>query len=247
MKRSHLFFLLFLVPLFSACKVNHLVRTDPVFYTVEDTLGIRPDSAIVQMIAPYKIQLDEEMAEVIGTFATDMERGRPESALWNLVGDALKVKAIEYTGDTIDFAVANSGGLRIPMIAKGPVKKSDIFELLPFDNILVILEMDGEMVLTLVKHMAKSSGWPVSKGLTYQILQSEPQEIKINGTPLDPTKRYKVALPDYIANGGSSAFFLRNIPQQSTGRFMRDAVIEYIQDFKEPIRIPIEGRIEIVN
>ena len=107
--------------------------------------------------------------------------------------------------------------------------------------------MDGTLLKTLVNHMAASGGWPVSKGLRYTIVQSKAQDIRINGKAIDESVTYRVAMPDYVANGGSNAAFLRAVVQESTGRFMRDALIEYIQDQKQPISVKIEGRIEILN
>lgn len=238
---------LLILPLFWGCKVNHYLRVEPQSYTVEETQNISQDSSILVIVQPYKAQLDQEMDQVIGQAAFDLKRQGPEGALGNLVADALKVKAEQYSKTSVDFALSNSGGLRIPALLKGDITKSDVFELLPFDNVLVILEMDGTLLKTLVNHMAASGGWPVSKGLRYTIVQSKAQDIRINGKAIDESVTYRVAMPDYVANGGSNAAFLRAVVQESTGRFMRDALIEYIQDQKQPISVKIEGRIEILN
>jgi len=230
-----------------SCKVNHFLRVEPNTYTVEEASAVGRDSSILAMIEPYKSQLDEEMDQVIGTAALDLERGRPEGTLGNLVADALAAKAEAYTGTSVSFALSNSGGLRIPALPKGDITKSDIFELLPFDNILVILELDSTLMKTLVDHMAASGGWPVSKGLSFDIVQTEAENILIGGQPLQDSVAYRVAMPDYVANGGSNSDFLIRLPQETTGRFMRDAVIEYIQEQKQPITARVEGRVEVLN
>lgn len=230
-----------------SCKVNHFLRVEPKTYTVEESSAVGRDSTILAMIQPYKSQLDEEMDRVIGQAAVDLKRDRPEGALGNLVADALAAKAEAYTNTEVSFALSNSGGLRIPALPKGDITKSDIFELLPFDNILVILELDAELMQTLADHMAAAGGWPISKGLTFDIVQSEAENIQIQGEPLAEGKTYRVAMPDYVANGGSNSDFLIKLPQESTGRFMRDAVIEFIQEQKEPIHAKVEGRVEILN
>ena len=237
----------FLLLWLASCKVNHFLRVEPNNYTVEDASAVGRDSNILAMIQPYKRQLDAEMDRVIGLAATDLERGRPEGALGNLVADALAAKAEEYTDTEVSFALSNSGGLRIPAIPKGEITKSDIFELLPFDNILVILELDSALVKILADHMAASGGWPVSKALSFDIVQTEAKNIRIAGQPLQDSVTYRVAMPDYVANGGSNSDFLIRLPQESTGRLMRDAVIEYIQEQKEPVLAEIEGRVEILN
>lgn len=237
----------FLLLWLASCKVNHFLRVEPKTYTVENTSAVGRDSSILAMIQPYKSQLDAEMDRVIGIAAADLERGRPEGALGNLVADALAEKAEEYTDTKVSFALSNSGGLRIPTITKGEITKSDVFELLPFDNILVILELDSALVKTLADHMASSGGWPVSKALSFDIVQTEAKNIRIAGQALQDSVTYRVAMPDYVANGGSNSDFLVRLPQESTGRFMRDAVIEYIQEQKGPIKAEVEGRVEILN
>ena len=145
--------LLFFVASLVGCKVNHLVSTTPKNYTVEAANEAGQDESILAMVGPYKSKLDAEMNQVIGTLAQDLERGRPESGLGNLVADALQAKMEEITGQDIAFTVANSGGLRIPNLPKGPVAKAQIFELLPFDNIMVYLELDAEVLTTLLNHI----------------------------------------------------------------------------------------------
>lgn len=241
---------IFLFVFFSSCKVNHFVRVESNSYTVEDNLNVPRDSAVMALIRPYSTQLEKEMDQVIGNLALDLTLGRreqPESLLGNFVADALQAKALEYSQDKVDFSISNRGGLRIPMLPKGPIKKSAIFELLPFENILVILELNGKQVEDLVRHMAKSGGWPVSEGLYYQITQSGVDEIRINGVLLEEGQIYRVAMPDYIANGGGDADFLVDIPQISTQKLMRDAVIDFIKESSGPVEAKITGRIEIKN
>lgn len=239
-----------LVVVFSSCKVNHFVKVDSENYLVENTLNIPEDTTVLALIMPYKTQLETSMNEVIGVAAQDLDKGtryQTESLLWNFVADALLTKAIEYSGDKVDFSIVNSGGLRISMLPKGPIKKSTIFELLPFENILVILELKGSLVQSLVAHMAKNGAWPISEGLYYQMTQSGVAEIRINGEPLKEDQLYKVAMPDYLANGGDNLDFLMDIPQINTQKLMRDALIAFIKESPDPISARITGRIEIKN
>jgi hypothetical protein len=104
-----------------------------------------------------------------------------------------------------------------------------IFELLPFDNELLVIDLKGSDIEALVRYMAKSGFWPVSKGL--QILQTDNkiEWIKIQGQPLVPSQTYKVQMPDYVANGGEGTTFLANAPREKTGMYMREAVIEQLR------------------
>jgi len=79
------------------------------------------------------------------------------------------------------------------------------------------------------------------------IEEGKAKEVRINGQRIDPEKEYQVAMPDYVANGGDSSSFLLDLPQNDTGVFMRDVVIEYIKEKTaagEPLRFPVDGRIK---
>lgn len=239
--------LLVLILLSTACKVNHLVSQEPVFYEVDNDQALDADTTVLAMIGPYRLQLEKEMGETIGTLGANLEKGRPESSLGNLVADALLAKCRDNFSGRVDFAIANAGGLRLPGLSEGPLQRGKIFELLPFDNIMVVLEMSGAEVEDLADHMAGQGGWPQSEQLRYRIVNNAAEQVRLNGEPLEPNERYWVAMPDYVANGGSNSGFLRNIPQHSTGKFMRDLVIDYIKEQTGPITAKKDGRVEVFN
>jgi hypothetical protein len=57
-------------------------------------------------------------------------------------------------------------------------------------------------------------------------------DIEMNGQPLDPLLTYKVAVNDYIAQGGSGFKVLkRNTTRIETGISLRDSLIGYMQAF----------------
>ena len=95
--------LLFIIQL-QSCKVNHFVSASAKPYRVEDSSSIQPDSTISAMILPYQEKVQKDMEVIIGTLATDLQNGRPESPLGNLVADALAEKTEEYLNMEIDFA-----------------------------------------------------------------------------------------------------------------------------------------------
>ena len=53
--------------------------------------------------------------------------------------------------DKHDICVMNNGGLR-STLAKGKITRGDIYTLMPFENKLVILELDRESYLELLQH-----------------------------------------------------------------------------------------------
>ena len=151
---------------------------------------------------------------------------------------------IEFDG-YVDFAVQNYGGLRVPVVAKGDLTVGDIYEVMPFDNKLVVLNLTGEKTLMLLNRIADYGGWPISSNLTFAIEDEKATDIMIKGESFDIKKSYRVALPDYTANGGDRCTFLMKEPQEDNDKMIRDLVIEYFQNNppSDPIVAPTGIRI----
>lgn len=249
MQINKLFFFLLLL-LIGSCKVNHLADQQTQFYRIQAKDYGAMDPEVEALIAPYKEQLDEEMNTVIGEIAQEFKKEQPESRLGNWFADAMYTQTIKYTGLEIDFAAQNYGGLRIPSIAKGPITKGKVYELMPFDNMLIVLEIKGSVVAQLLERIAGRGGWPISKELRFEINEGKIDNVTIKGKALDLDKTYLVALPDYIANGGDKCFFLKEQKRIETGKLIRDAMIEYITDCKNNAIImdaKLDGRIRVTN
>lgn len=246
MKAQHLIAILFVTLFFSCTPKVHLVSSN---CSNQETTGDSPiDNSIEAMILPYKRQMDKEMNVVIGVLGQDMKKEKPESTLGNFVADLTYDKMLEKTSEPIDFAIMNYGGLRVPGIAAGEITRGDVYELMPFDNMLVVMALDGKTVLELFEVMAANEGWPVSKHVRYQIKDGVPQQIEINQKPLNPSQTYKVAISDYLANGGDKLSFLIDKPRETFDLLLRDAIMEHIQDFKnEPITPVVDGRVSIAD
>ncbi len=234
---------------FSACKVQyHLQETEHSKYDITNDSNIEADSEITNLIAPYKKQLDEKMNEVIGYCEKELtkEKTAPEFTLGNWAADAIYAESNKYSKKPIDFAIVNTGGIRIPSLAQGDVTTGKIFELMPFDNMLVILRVKGDIVQQLFENIAARGGWPVSKGVvcsftTDGILKS----VSIHGEKIDTDKTYLIGISDYVANGGDKCSFFKGQPFHNTGVLFRDAFIHYVKDqtrLGKKLNAVIEGR-----
>ena len=236
----NLFLLVLSVAILQNCtKVWHTAQSD---YTAHqmDSLAM-PSSSIESMVAPYKEKLYGEMNKVIANCPEDMLKDRPEGTLGNWMSDAIYDKATELSEVPIDFAMQNSGGIRIPMLRKGDITKGKIYELMPFDNALVVVHIDKELLLTFLDRVARSGGWPVSKNFYMKIDDSKVAEVKIGGKELED-RVYNIALPDYIANGGSDCKFLEGSDRTTYPVLLRDMFVDRaIRD--KVIASKIEGRI----
>ncbi|MFT4566676.1 MAG: 2',3'-cyclic-nucleotide 2'-phosphodiesterase (5'-nucleotidase family), partial [Saprospiraceae bacterium] len=212
----------------SGCKSTYYVTDTDVDYKRISEAEITPDQEVADMLIPYRTQMDAEMNEVIGHLDTILRKESPESNIGNWLSDMLLEEATRNSNLTIDFAVQNSGGIRVPSLAAGPITIGEVFEVMPFDNKISIITADGNGVKEFMDHMAKGRGWPISKGVSYKIKDQTAHDIMINGAALDLNKTYTFALPDYIAGGGSGSAFLRKYDRQDLELLIRESFVEHI-------------------
>lgn len=223
----------FLLPVLLACffslqACNFYYQTNYQSQQIRVLSDEQADTALTRIISPYKSALDEEMNEVIGDFANDMSRGRPESSLGNFVCDMLLKQGEKVYGDTIDFAVYNYGGIRLDQMSAGPVTRGEIFELLPFENFAVVVNLDASATRQLIQKVIDENGWPVG-GIRISVKNNLPEQITIRNMPFDTTRTYKIIMNDYMANGGDNLFFLAGQKTEFLGITIRDLALQYIQ------------------
>ena len=228
-----LFVAFFAVLLLSACKpkqmVQHLADADVSYLRLSE--GEALDAEIEAFIAPYRAKMAKEMDVVVGTIDQELKKQRPNSNMGNWFTDLLEDSAKETFPDTkIDFAVQNYGGLRLGSIPAGDITAGKIFELMPFDNTLVCLELDAKTIQQLVDRIAEYGGWPISRSLAFTIRDSAAVDIKIKNEALNPNIKYQVVMPDYIANGGDNCHFLKDKKRQDSGVVIRQVLIKYLSD-----------------
>ena len=220
--------------------------TQPQFYAItEATVVDSSATAVAEMeatIAPYRAELETVMNRVLADIAVPLTKGQPESSLGNWTSDLVLAAARDLFPDRhVSFAVQNYGGLRVAEIAAGPLIVSEVFELMPFDNELVLVELTGEELLAFVAHTLSDGGWPVSEGLE-AVRENGTVTVRVEGRPVDPAATYYVAVPDYVANGGSDSFMLVGKPQYGSGHKIRDLLIDYAGRATAPIEVRSEGR-----
>jgi 2',3'-cyclic-nucleotide 2'-phosphodiesterase (5'-nucleotidase family) len=116
-------------------------------------------------------------------------------------------------------------------LTAGPVTRGKIFELMPFDNLLVLQELKGSVLQQFLDMTAERKGWPLA-GVSMQIENNKAVNVRIGGQPIDPNKMYTMVNSDYVANGGDNASMLKGIPQKNIGYLMRDALFDYIKALK---------------
>lgn len=220
--------LLLLLPFCFSCSADlHPVKADTTYYKLHSEAAV--DSSILSFIQPFHDSLVKEMQQVIAVSDITMNKAKPESLLGNFVADLLLEKGKAYNNGVGDFSIVNFGGLRIPSMPAGNITKGIIYELMPFDNFMVILELKGIDVKQLLDVIAAQGGWPVS-GIKFAIRNGKAEDIYINGKSLENSRIYQIIISDYLADGGESLLFLRSEKRTNTGLLIRDVILEHLRD-----------------
>ncbi|MFM2135793.1 MAG: hypothetical protein RL021_1193, partial [Bacteroidota bacterium] len=160
-------------------------------YVLNDSAHPAIDSAIYRSALPYREQLEKQMKEVLCTSAVAMEKGTPDGALGNFVADVcleMGNRRLNESGIgsnlTADVVILNNGGLRRPIPA-GPVCLGDFYEVMPFENQLVVLTCNGRLLQQICEFIASKGGTPVSgMGFIIGVTNDKPLKVNIKGLPL---------------------------------------------------------------
>lgn len=172
----------------------------------------------------------------------------PESLIGNFFAGAL-LDIGKKIDPEVQLAIATKGGIRTE-IKQGAITVGGIFELMPFENVISILELKGSDILELCTFIAKTSGQPIA-GFTMDIQDGKPVNINIDGQPLDINKTYKLATYDYLANGGDYIQGILNpIKRFNSDKTVRAELIEYIEGLTkngQKINTQLDGRIKIIK
>ncbi|MGJ1317862.1 5'-nucleotidase C-terminal domain-containing protein [Sphingobacterium spiritivorum] len=231
---------------FTSCKTLYTRASDS-YQGYEMNNTIAADSAVIALYAPYKQQMESEMNRVIGYSNTYLTKTRDaESLIGNFFADALLDIGKTLDKDAV-FSFATKGGIRTDM-RQGDITVGKIFEIMPFENKISILELSGKDVLTLADFIAQTGGQPIG-GMRMEIVGKKATSVKINGQDIDPAKHYKMVTYDYIANGGDNLDALASpVSRKDYESKVREGLMDYIgrqTKAGKHINAVLDGRVKI--
>lgn len=211
------------------------------------TTEIESVQEIDDFIKPYKEKVESEMNTVLSYTPKDLVRtdGELESSLGNLMADLCYQRANPVfnarTQKNIDFVMLNFGGIRAG-ITKGDIKTQNAFQLMPFENSLVVTELTGNKILELANYLLESKrAHPLSKQVKV-VIENDKIDFKINNKSIDKNKTYFVLTSDYLQNGGDSMNFFKNpVELYKTDYKLRNAIIDYFKEI-DTIKVELDGR-----
>ena len=209
----------------------------------------KQDGALNTALKPYTDSVNKNMNDIIAVAEEELVKRQPEGSLGNIMADGMLAIAKEKYNQPIDASFINFGGIRLQAIPAGNITRGKLFELAPFDNLIVLQKIEGKVFQQFLNHISSRGGWPTA-GMTWQIKNKEAINVLIGRKPLLETSTYTIALVDYVANGGDDCEMLKSISQINNGILFRDAIIAYFSSFtKQGKKIPAitEKRVSNAN
>ena len=215
---------------------------------------ITEDQELLNKLLPYIEQAEKSLSEAVGhanDFFSSEKIRVEETALGNLVADAL----FWFTeSQQIDFAIMNSGAIRAGL-PPGVLYRKNIYEILPFDNTVVILTIKGSELQELFEYIAKippgNGAFPqVSTGVSFTIDHTKDTctNIRIQNQFLDPDRSYRIATNSFLASGGDGYHvFQKATDSYDTSTFIQEVIIDYIHYLGGKINPEVKGRITIMR
>lgn len=228
--------------LITSCKtavVNHQI--DAKNWVID--ANITEKNEIVAYIEPYKQHIDQQMSQVLSHASETMDKtqGKWETTIGNLFAEAVMQEAnpIFYarTGKNIDICMLNFGGVR-SIISQGEVTTRHAFDIMPFENSAVVMEMNGTLIREMAEFFIQDKKAHPLAGITIHIDENQKiTQIYIGDQPLDLNQTYYVVTNDYLSLGGDNMrFFLKAQAVTDLDYKLRNILLDY---FKKTPELPI--------
>ena len=247
MRFTHLFFLLYFFVFFN-CKPQKLQLNKIETQQIKITDSLTSNKAIEDFIKPFREHIDKDLDSTLAYSVKKISKtnGSFNTALGNYIADLIYEEANpvfkKRTNQNIDMVLINHGGIR-SSLPKGNISTRHAYELMPFENSIVVVALNKKQIDKLIQYLAHSkTAHPISK--LELIINSDFKivEAKINGLPIKPNKTYHVATSDYLYNGGDHMTFFK--PNDTLYRLdykIRNAIIDNFKK-KDTINPVIDDR-----
>jgi 2',3'-cyclic-nucleotide 2'-phosphodiesterase (5'-nucleotidase family) len=216
----------FLIAIFFAVSCNTSYKTENVQYSNYRIQQYDEGSrSLTSVVKPYSDSVNKLMNVVIGYNAAQLEKKSEANTLGFFMTDAYLEMAKQKVDPKVDAAFMNSGGIRLPEIPAGAITQGKIFELMPFDNLMVLLKVKGSLLKQYLDTLAANEG-VIESGITMQIVNKTVQQVFVGGKPLDLNGDYTIVHSDYVAMNSN---LLKNIHRSANGYLLRDALLDYVK------------------
>ncbi|MCR5710005.1 MAG: 5'-nucleotidase C-terminal domain-containing protein [Bacteroidales bacterium] len=216
---------------------------------VDSTMDDIRDLRAAEVIEKYSPQV-APLQEIVGYSEDEYRASRPESGLSNFAADVIRAVAEEKTGEKVDIALTNFGGIRTSL-PRGAVRVYDIFSIFPFDNYLVTFDIKGSDLRRFLDQMISRRRVEALSGVEIVITGKQADKLWVAGGPIDDGRIYKFATINFLMDGGDGVV-LSDVAfnRKDTGVWIRDAIVEYLKaqmDRGESISLKPDGRVQYTD
>lgn len=228
-------FITFLIFFSCTNRPQQLTKISGVQLPITDSI-VEANDSIELFVAPYRKRVNEvlDSALAYAPKAITKADGKYNTSAGNLMADIVLSEASPVfkssTGKDIDFVILNHGGIR-SIISKGKVSARTAYEVMPFDNSIVVVAIKGKSVRDLISFLIKAERPHPIAGI--QIILNKDGtlgNVNIKGKPFDENKTYQVATSSYLAEGGDNmGFFKDGLQVEDLNYFIRNAMIDYFK------------------
>lgn len=226
-----------------AQKVYHCM-TGTHLYELKPGSSIPRDTAVFQLLSSYHDSLAFKMEEVIVENKAPLSKTQPESTLGNWICDAAR-KQVSRQGIQADICLLSYGCIGKEYIAPGPVYRKDIYELIPFENKMVLVSLSGTVLHHLCDSITRMNGMPLS-GLSFTIDSGRAVNIRIGPEALNEHRIYTILVNDYLLGRYSQLLAKLCSRNRNTGLSLRNLLLQEcieLQDKGMPVHQVLEKRI----
>ena len=251
MKKVKLGMVFVLVSLVFACGQSRYVITsvESSLIAMDRKWDAQANPQLTALIASYKTRMEAEIRDTVGVAAQTLRKGFPQSLLSNFTADAMQQMAEQLWGK-VDFSVMNMGGLR-STLNQGAITVGNVYEIYPFENRLVLLELSGKDVKVFFDFVASQGGQGLSGTVNLVVKKNKVESLKIDGKPLNKNKTYRIATIDYLAEGNDGMVVFQQAKHRETSnKLLRDWMVEYVKTLTAnniEINATLDNRITIHN
>ncbi len=239
------------VLLTTSCKTDAYTthRVNAQLMQIDTALSAVDD--IEKIIKPYKESLDAQMGSALAYNPIAMSKN--DTPLNTRIGNMLAGIAREQggpifekrTGKKIDLVLLNHGGIR-SAIPAGPVTTRTAYEVMPFENEMVIAQLKPEQMKELIDYLVQGRRAHPLDGIEITVQENE-VNVLLDGKELDYSRNYNVLTNDYLLTGGDNMeFFTRAVNSTSLNYKIRNAMIDYFNKI-DTLKFAADRRFTVVE
>jgi 2',3'-cyclic-nucleotide 2'-phosphodiesterase (5'-nucleotidase family) len=206
--------------------------------------AVEPDPEMTAMLGPWLADAEAIAAEPVATLGEPLSNNRRgDRKLGTLIADAVRLTA------DADVGLMNPGGVRASLLA-GPVSYGNLYDVMPFDNAVVKLRLNGTKLRELIEQ-TEALPYFSNLSITWNAGAADGERLTeltfADGRAVRDEVDYTLALSEFLAEGGDGFDLLIPMPRETTGTTLLDAMIAHLRALRMPVRLPDARRIRVVG